>query len=269
MTEPQKLSLDPNENIRTQHVIFVELDALLDTRLGTLHGIDPMYGIAAFRSPDYYQRASDDFTALCEVTQAQYNAAYARRNEQTLQDSILTGVCFLLNDVCSKLEEQRLSSPFVESVEVQINLWPYQLDEDTRFWIENAVASFLPVDVTVSSISLPLDQLTLQLIKSTYTGLVLYHFADWMTTHCRDFEHTQIPGVTVIAPKLHREGQQAFTSKDLGEGLEHLDPYEAIEIAHAPLLGLEWEPVELFCIARPDTIASFTASEPKDAQEGP
>lgn len=269
MTEQAKLSLDPNQNLNVAHVVYVELDALLDTRLGTLHGINPQYAIDVFRNPGYYTRVSDDFSAFCGVTKSEYDTAYAKRDVQTLKDSILTGACLLLNEICAKLEQQRLETPFVESVTVEVNLWPYQLDDESRFWIENAVASHLSVDVRVRSTFLAPHEVTLAHVKSVYTGMLQYNFGEWLALHCREFERVRIPGVTVIAPKLHKEGHVAFTSKDLGEGLEHLDPYEAIELLHAPLIGLEWEAIEVFCIVNSSILNRSQIERDIYPQEGP
>lgn len=270
MADEKKLLLNPNKGIATDHVIYTELDAILDTRLGTLHCMNEQFAIDAVQHANYSTRVSDDFSAFCGVTFEDYKAAYAKRDEAVLQASIVTNASFILNSVCGELVRQRIETPFTGSVTVEVNLWPYQLDAETRRDIENAIASLLPVDVHVRSCYVPIEQLTIRMVASRYTGMIIYNFAEWLQLHCREFEEVNIPGVTIIAPKLHTEGQTAFPMGYLGEGTEDLDPYEMISMLHAPLMGLEWAEPAHFCMVSQRSVESYEgSSERPDAYTPP
>lgn len=254
----EKLSLNPNVGISRDHVIYVELDALLDTRLGTLNLMDPRYAEETVSNPGYFTRVSDDFSAFCGVSFEDYKAAYRARNMVTLENSIVTNASFVLNSVVNELNRQRSETPFAGSVTVEVNMWPYQPDMETRFELENAIAALLPMDMEVRSIILPMEDLTLQHVARHYSGMMIYNFAEWMQMHVEEFRQVTIPGVTVLAPKLHTEGHKAFESSDLGsDELNDLDPYEMITMFHAPLLGMELLEPHHFCMITQEVVDAY------------
>lgn len=270
MIEDQpKLSLDPNRGFATDHVVYTELDALLDTRLGVLHGLDPQFAIDTVSNPNYFKRVSDDFSVFCGVRFDDYKLAYKKRDVGTLQDSIVTNAAFVLNSVCSELNRQRSETPFSKSVSVEVNIWPYDLTELEQREFENAVMSMVPMEVVVRIVNIPIEELKLRYVAKHYTGMLIYNFAEWLQLHCREFEEVTIPGITILAPKLHVEGNTAFTSKDLGSDIPDLDPYEMISMMHAPLMGLEWLEPHHFCMVTDQSVDAHskvdTAQSPQES----
>lgn len=243
-----KLAQEPDVNLFTKHVVLVELDALMDTRLGTLHTLNPEYAIEAVQSLDYYNRISDDLSHCCAVTDAEYRAAYAVRDAEVLQSSRMTNLIFMLSNICVELDRQRRETPFTESVKVHLNVYPYQLDDSERFAIESALMCHLPMDVQVESVSIAPSALTPQYINSQYTGMLLYNFIDWIQRHYATFEHFRMAGVTILAPRLHAEHGAAFTAADLGPDVTDLDPYDMIAQSHAMFFGLEWLSPVHYCM---------------------
>lgn len=264
-----KLSLNPNIGIAQDHVIYVELDALLDTRLGTLNVMNPKFAEDTVSKPGYFTRVSDDFSVFCDVTFEDYKAAYAKRDMVTLENSVVTNATFVLNSVVNELNRQRSETPFASTVTVEVNMWPYRPDSETRFELENAIASLLPMDIAVRSIDLPIDQLTLTHVARSYSGMLIYNFAEWMQLHVEEFKTVTIPGVTVLAPKLHAEGNKAFEPADLGNDVPGLDPYEMIMMFHAPLLGMELLDPYNFCMITEEIVKAYEKQgEPAQEPQG-
>lgn len=262
MSKPApQLSLSPSNGLSTDHVIYLELDAVLDTRLGTLDIMNPEFSKATVSNPGYFRRVSDDFSVFCDVKFEDYKEAYRKRSIETLQHSVVTNASFVLNSVVNELNRQRKESPFAASVTVEVNIAPYNPDGELRMELENAIATMLPVDVAVRSVNIPIEQLTLQHVAKNYTGMLIYNFAEWLQLHSREFENVQIPGITILAPQLHVEGHKAFESSDLGEGGAGLDPYEVIAILHAPLMGLEWLEPHHFCMVTHESVEAYRQSE--------
>ncbi len=243
-----KLAQAADTNLFTKHVVLVELDALMDTRLGTLHVINPDLAIEAVQSMDYYHRISDDLSHYCSVKDSEFRAAYAKRGAEVLQSSCLTNLIFLLSNICSELDRQRRETPYTESVKVHLNVYPYVLDESERFIIESALMCHLPVDVAVESVSIAPNELTPQYIAGNYTGMILYNFIEWIQIHYATFERFRMAGVTILAPRLHAEHGTAFTAADIDQNEDGADPYELMAQAHAMFFGLEWLSPAHYCI---------------------
>lgn len=238
--------------------ILVMLDALLDTRLGALHEVNRDAAVKLLRNPKYFTRANDDLSQLDPaIDRGVLEAAYKNRTADTLVDSLMTPMVACVANIVKLLEEQRINTPYVERVEVLVNLWPYDLSTEEKDEIAAAMCSYLPFDVIVDTCTMPVSAMTVEMIKREFSGVILYDLAEWMLLHGREFEHVKIPAVTMWAPKLHANGQQAFKVGDLGEEFNHLDPYETIEKFIAPLVALELLDVEYFSILRPERLKAL------------
>lgn len=239
-------------------VILVMLDALLDTRLGTLHQLNRNAAVQMLHEAGYFQRANDNLAQINpDIDNDAFEAAYAARSADVLMDSMLTPMVMSVSHVAFELEEQRINTPFVETVEVRVNLWPYVLSVEECDELAAAMTAYLPYDVRVTTCFIPVKDMTVEALKREYSGVVLYDLAEWFKMHGREFETVSMPAVTMWAPKLHANGGQAFKVGDLGEEFDHLEPYSAIERFISPLVALELLDVEYFSILRPSRVKAL------------
>lgn len=249
------------------HLISVDLDFLLDTRLATLHRIDPEAARKAFANPAYFNRASDIFDDIAGVDRVTFDEAYAKRDVETLYYSRICESILSLASIVFGLERERLQTPFIESVSVELNLYPYVLTPDQAEQFELAVAARLPLDVKVSSAFIPPEEMTPVKIKANYSGLLMYGFAGWFKLHGQRLEETKLTTVTVVAPKLHVNDKEHFKPGAMGEEFAHVDPYEAIEGFMSPYIGLNWVDARTVSILRPEVVAAENAKLEEEARK--
>ena len=76
----------------------------------------------------------------------------------------------------------------------------------------------------------------------------MYDYEEYITTHVKALEKTQMPALSFIVPTMYRNGLP--TPDDLAEIKKlNINPFAAIETALLPVIGLKMMPVSLFSIA--------------------
>lgn len=231
--------------------LMVMLDAILDTRLGTVLRHQPEVAAELFNNAAYYLRANDDLRQIDSRIEA-FAERYRARDAQVLADSVMTPMLYMVSEMAFQFEEQRANTPYVDAVVVQLNTFPYQLDPEVEELLAGALYNYLPYDTTLEVMRTPIETLTPAVLKSDYSCLILYDLAEWFGQHQDALQTCIIPTVTVMAPKLHANGQPAFGPEVFGEGFEHIDPYTAIQRFVSPVVGLEFVEVRQCCILRPE-----------------
>lgn len=185
-----------------KQVILVELDSLLDTRMGTLLQLDPTYAQELLVSNAYFTRVSDEFSSP-RFSQEEFKARYRWRNEDTLKQSLRTPVLIRLHEMILELEAMAINTPFVERVAVEINSYPYKLDPAVIDAFISSIACFVGPTAELSMVSYKPEDLSPQSIKAQgWTGLIFYDFDHWFTLHAEKLAQCDIHDVVFIVPAL-------------------------------------------------------------------
>lgn len=214
--------------------LFIELDALLDSRASTLFNLNKDY-LSSILGKEYFERISDEF----EIEG--YKEAYQNRNRETLKSALLTEIAGLIIDFCEKTLEVTAQSPFHFSPKIVINVHPYKLEESEINLIIAAVRSLIKGICDIEAVDMSYEELTPTYVKSKLTVLILYDYPMWLETHSlnKNFEKTICPQVTLFGPKI------AFKKIDSIDSME-TNPFDAMEELVAPLISLKLLPIDIF-----------------------
>lgn len=235
---------------RPPNRVFVELDALLDTRLATVSRLSEEAALTCLNDDRYFSREIDDFTDICGIGKEEFRKAYKQRDVRTLEASIMTEVPFIVAELTHKLELDVIDTPFASEVIVEINCHPYVLDEEEKEAVAMGVASRCGEDTKVVCVDIPLDQLTPGLILERYSGLIIYNFRDWMEVQLEAFKSTRMPRVSVLAPALFYDEipkPDEFTRNGIAP---NVSAFQLAETAAVELYALSLLPAINFSIAR-------------------
>lgn len=231
-----------NKDIPPQEV-YVELDCLLDTRMGCLSQISDALASSVLMN-GYHQRDSDVFFG---VDMALFKERYAARDVETLSRSIYTNIVTYLQDcVMSGIEENAKGGQH-SGYKITVNVHPYDLNDKEKESIEKALIYQLHELADVSVICESPVFLTPKLIKNKYLMMIMYDFEPWLEIHAKALEETRIPGVSFVAPGLFKKVPTQEEMDELTrENLPH--PIRATEIALAPVMGVRFLLAEMFSI---------------------
>jgi hypothetical protein len=223
-------------------VIYVDLDALLDTRLGCLATVNDDYALNAMKG-DYFTRTSDTFP---DMSLEAFREAYAVRDVSVLKRSVLTNIMSLLSSFVKASMENIAGNGQNTGLEICINTYPYQMEQEDRIALLHVMQLKLGTFVEVSAINVSDAELTPKRCKDTYAAMVRYSFHDWVQTHLEEWKKVKMPGVAVYAPMLYAKVPTEQELKELAE--MKLEPFQATELACVPLFALRLLEVEMFCI---------------------
>lgn len=233
---------------------LVELDAILDTRLGLMDVLHPETAVKLVSNPKYFQRKTDHFEALCEYPDAAFEAAWATRTKEVLAHAINTPALDLLHYSVMEAEHRAATHPAFSGVRVDINIYPYVLDEDERNCMALSIAQRAGWKAPIRIVNQPPHYFAPKMVKEDYDVLLLYNAKAWLEMHkdaLTGFD--RMPGVTLYLPRLMPEEK---VPAEIGDFRKYgaklpVDIFDAVTYACAEFIALEFVPINHFCIAYP------------------
>ena len=220
-----------------QASIYIELDALLDTRLATLFQLDPNKTQQTIQG-GYFSRLYDEFEGFeTEV----FKQAYAQRNLSTLKDAVATQAVDFINFFSAQTLKALVTSPFRRQFRAVVNVYPYPLDDAVIPLLIQGLRAATKRMIDIEVVYLPLEEVSPQLLKSHYAVAVMYAYWDWLEVHSlnRNLEKVQCPEITLIGPAL-------LKSKEAAHQLKEIDPFQVLERYTEPYIKLRLYPAEKF-----------------------
>lgn len=227
--------------------LLIELDALLDTRLATVARLS-VENAVQLASTKYRNRLSKDLTLLNpEIDMQAFNEAYSKRDLTTLMASKMTGGVFLLAGMVEELENQTHDTPFLSALEIDVNVYPYKVDEAVEIALINSVMAYAGLETKVNIVNLSPESLRPGIIKSTWAGLMMYDFDNWLNLHNVELTTSKIPTITIIAPALFKDviPKEDDLKNDSGEVLK---PFTTVEMALCEFVSVSFVDSKYFSI---------------------
>lgn len=225
-------------------VIYIDLDSLLDTRLGCLATISDDYAANAMKR-NYFRREADSFP---DMSLEDFKEAYTQRDINVLKRSILTNIVTLLDSFIKSSMEDIAGGGQNGGLVICVNTWPYVMEQEDQIALINVLQLRLGNRIEVVAIHISDADLTPTHCKATYAAMVRYSFHDWVELHVEEWKKVKMPAVALYAPMLYAT---IPTSQQLEElKLMKLEPFQATEIACSPLFALRLLDVEMFSIHR-------------------
>jgi hypothetical protein len=227
---------------------LIELDAILDTRLGVMDNLDPEAAVRLIGNPAYYTRMIDHMEPLCGISEEAYQAAWKARSVNDLSHASVTPIVELIHCEVLALEAKQGLDPTLEGVELVINLYPYLVSADEEKAIGKAILSMIGSKSPVRFVRLSPKELSPEIVRRDYSGLFLYNHHDWLLTHGDELTRRGVPRVTLVAPKLcygrvpSEEEQKLDVDKPM-------DMWRFMELMSSELVGLAFQDVGHFSTA--------------------
>lgn len=238
----------PSKKVSTREDSFIllMLDALFDTRIGTIAKHDTALASRVLSSGNYFKRETDEFE---DITVEKFKELYAKRDVETLKLSIVTNMVFLLQRIVKDAMCADSMAPNDEKLIIHLNIWPYDnLNQDEIDMFRDCLRYYTYSYPEIVVISAPLDTLTPEYCKENYDIMIMYDYETYLETHLEALQKLQMPQVSLIGPQMCR-------CKKFDEEAEeeikkmNIDRYRAMEIGMTPIVALKLMPVSLYCIS--------------------
>jgi len=238
-----------SKNLET---IYVELDALLDTRLSTLACVSEELAATVLNS-GYHFREDDLFEGSLELySKESFKELYKQRNTVTLSKSRPTDILNFVKYLVGELTEQAIARPFHDGVKIVVNVHPYKLTNEEQGEIGKAVSAWTKNIAPVELVTIHPKDLTPSHCKMCYSLMIAYEYEEWLNTQTPAFEHTRLPEVIMYVPALYIKTPTAEELRKIIKEAEH--PFRAVEFLASPLIELKLIDVNYFSIVRKDDL---------------
>lgn len=161
--------------------IYLDLDTLFDTRYGLIKQIDKTILIDMIKDESYFFRIYDEFKYINNVL---FNFLYLRRDKTTLQQSPVTKVIEAIAAELMLLDDKKLQSGEMKITIVDINVYPYTLNEVEEKRIRNILnLLLLNNNIDIRFINIDPKDLTLGHVNERYTTMFIYDGLKWLDYH--------------------------------------------------------------------------------------
>jgi len=237
--------------------IWVEIDALLDTRIGTL-SVMAEQSIESILKGDYYTRETDQFSLLSNMVDDEvYVNTYTNRNKDTLKSSYLTHMVFFLKEFISRVNEGIISAPMADRVVMDVNVHPYSFSNEERELLDKALCAHVGIiEINIVSVH-PMHQVP-NYFKGTYQAVFMYNYLAWFNLHHNNLLKHPIPDVAMYIPKLMDYGEAVEINREklkAHKEATHLSKtikaFDAASIALTGYVNLQFLDVETFSLLKP------------------
>ena len=230
------------------HAVMVDLDAIIDTRIGTVSMLDPTLACVLVEG-EYAKRTHDFFKTMSTVfTAEEYEKAYAERNRNALEQSTETGILDFIGDmILSQMGEQ--TSPIDEQMyRIFLNTAPYNLTEAEKAELTTLLQVRIPMAHQVSIVTIPRHFLTPGYFRSNKIGTyVTYEATDWLKAFHAELEKAPMCSFHLVGPELTETAVDVSTLNDEAmEAYSNVGPFRAFELAAMPYLSVRLIPAKAF-----------------------
>lgn len=231
--------------------LLVELDCLLDTRLATVSRLNGAAAVKLLEGDAYWERDRDDFQLLTDgvITNAAFKDQYRRRDKDTLKRARPTGIVHLLRSICDEVEVQKLSHADIDSLKIDVNVYPYQLTEREQDVLCTAVMSYAGLETEIRVVNIAPVDLTPTRIRRDWDGVIIYDFDGWFTMHVEELNRVLIPRHLMFAPALYLKDPEGLEELPT-RGEARMTPFTALEICMVERICLELLRAKEFSIVR-------------------
>jgi hypothetical protein len=236
--------------------IYLDLDTILDTRMGTLAKLGNEYAVRTLNSGKYHKRMVDEFEG---VSREAFKEAYAKRDLDTLKLSVLTNVVFFLRRL---IKDSLISSVIhqrVEKLSFTVNVYPYNFEDEGLVEMLLGCIRFHTYSTSsVRIVSIPDEDLTPEFCSTNFQIMLRYDWVNWAAKHKTYYETKGTPQLSVVSPEIFFD---AVPTPDEIEQLQmkKQNPFRMTEEITAALFRLKHMPVSLFSIH--ESITKETAAE--------
>lgn len=232
------------------NTFLLELDSLLDTRLGLLSMILED-GVIDVMNNGFHSRRRDSFPPIPDKG---FSRLYSMRDEEVLEESIVTGMGLFIPNFVEWAVKAKATEIEPSTPRILINTYPYSLSEEELERITIVVASLASglAEVTTCRYS-PQDLVPSLLRRLQVSVFCMYMWNDWFMmlqsekpSTGKIMDHQSCPDVIMLAPRLILDS--TTTDKAIKEIIREtgIHPFEAMEKLSAPWINLQFVDVKLF-----------------------
>ena len=158
--------------------MYIDLDALFDTRIGLLNLLDKKLSIDLVDSDDYKYRFYDEFEYISNNVFINF---YRERDVSILKNSYITRAIELLFVELDVILTEKIDLGEDTPVTLDVNSYPYVLTDNEKELFKEAIQVYgLTPNLTINILYEPITELTLAKAGGKYSIMIMYDATTWL-----------------------------------------------------------------------------------------
>lgn len=196
-----------------QAKLYIDADSIFDTRLASIAQLNKDVASDMMKSSDYWLREADNWHKLTmgRLKQDDVVAQYAKRDNTTLQASVMTGIIAPLIRIMGENEIAIQDGRPNLDIAFDINLYPYTLDDEGMELFRELFSYRLGFRPTMTFRSYPPAFLTPAFLIQNYAIAFMYDFNGWIKLHLSALVKNRSQGFNLIVPRLFEKDITGLT----------------------------------------------------------
>lgn len=186
---------------RTNKNIYVDIDALFDTKLATLYLISPGDFNKLTDTKEYYFRHKDVFGLVGHDT---FDSMYRTRTKELLQFALPTKLLPIVIERYGELITDIVNLDIRNDICIYVNLYPYELNEEEKENLKDGLTKRIGGEVPIEFINFSNYDLTAKWIKEHVSTIYKYDAAEWLNIQlCKlDLITNPLVDTLIFAPAI-------------------------------------------------------------------
>ena len=187
---------------------LIDINTLLDTRLGVLARLNSAAANSIVRSDWYPIRDTDRFDRVSDgvISKEMFDEMYNKFEVETLSNSLMTNLIYILRsdvkDIFPKYQLKEING----KITFDINVYPYRLLDEEKEIIKRAISHYLTEPASVNVVDIAYHLLTPTGIALNYDMMTIYNYEDWLKYHHEALLTNPIEDFTIFYPRIAPSG---------------------------------------------------------------
>ena len=244
--------------------IYIDLDTLLDTRIGTLFRLNPDVAISTIDSSDYYSRLTDEFK---DIDIDEYRSLYEKRDIDTLKHSTITNILFILKEFIADTLKSVIDHPVYERIVLYVNTHPYEISNRDTNELIDVLQQHTFNSCEISIINKPLKDIDCLWVHTNVSHLFIYHYNEWLNLRGKELAHKGLPYTSLYCPRIYPSHiPTEEENKEFNEikGDMEMDQFSFFVELYKYMIQINFLPIDLFSIVNTyheDQLSNITRLE--------
>lgn len=182
---------------------YVELDCLLDTRLGSLACFDIESAAKLATVDAYHERQHNQLWRIMDglPKQACEELWEHRKSIDTLIHSRVTKFTYQLRGLIDATRVSSAFIPFKQTGSVYVDVHGWGLSDEDKEELKESLKAFLDTN-RVHLVNIGVDNLTPKRIRKNYHSVSMIDFDKWVNIHIEELTDNRIPSVGFHCPAI-------------------------------------------------------------------
>lgn len=234
--------------------ILIELDTILETRLGTIDLLNPEWAKKLIEA-GYQHRLSDDLDMFVpEIDMELYRKTYAKRDWQVLAHSAPTEFSVDLSRILDELlfDPKRLSPN--GTTEIHVNIYPYDLTDAEKMEMVQAIHEITATIFYIKLVNIPPYSITFETIKANNWVAIFTYDLNLILSNMITMESIKgklrCNNVMLYAPHITFNFNELKSTVEETEAAgEKFEPFMHTSLLLSPFISLEFVSSEYYSLA--------------------